>query len=270
MRTNIYLAIIIVGHFLTAGLPAFAESDPGLSCPKLLESDFEYAQSRDLTFKSVEVFRRNNDIGIQQVGSITFKQWIDLPSTDPNIFNYVGLTENGDIFHLVHYGQRVVARLLSGHKTYTEIVLIQGKVLAAVDRLDRVWLYSAAKWNQSPRNNVIRSALIHWASISGTLFGVVANAAPDVLSFGPNVSGLTISIPLSTIAIGSALSSGLLALIQYDRMNTYPDGFVETTKTLSDLKGSDLLFREFDSAYAGFKFEELPAVIPEAQEPIRR
>lgn len=269
-KSILFLNLVLTFSALSLGsLETHAEGWDGDCAPMLAPFKFEKPEARQLAFKDVEVFRQNNNWGQQQVGTITFNEWFDLPSPNSDTFNYVGLTPQGDIYHLVHIGGRNVARLLNGRRQFKKILLFEGGILVALDTKARVFVYSAAQWGESPKSKVIKTAVASWAALNSALLGTLALLAPDIFSYGPELSGFHLSIPVTMLSLASALNGGFISLYKFEHLNTFPDGFVYASESLLQLNSLGMRPSSLDYDYPEFFFKKLPASVPEASEPIR-
>lgn len=183
----------------------------------------EYSQKRPLEFTKTEVFRRNNDIGQQQVGTLHIKKWFELPPYDQGYYNFVGIADDGKLYHVIDWeGKRRLARLLGGQRQFQDLALMNGELLVAVDLQGKIFVYSPDRWAKSPRNKIITQTFL----ISGGLFSAMAASfyvtTPEAFdsSLGPMILGAS--------AVVSFLQTGFWGLFRYERLNTYPDGFIKT------------------------------------------
>lgn len=196
----------------TLSANALATSSAAQTCT------FALAEKRPIEFKNVEVFRRNNNVGQQQVGDLTFEQWFSVGPFAENVENFIGLTKDGHIYHLVKWNNRTVARLLSGHRIFKEIYLRDGRILSAENEKKQILFYSPSAWLTSPKKAVLKH---------GFLSAVGSAAAISAISFVyPDF--LTMDYAQLVAGSGIGLQTFLLMLVRYDYLNTFPDGFVET------------------------------------------
>lgn len=194
---------------------------------------FELNQIRPLVFTNTEVLRRNNDIGQQQVGELRLEKWFELPPYNQGFYNFVGLTSDGKVFHIVDWeGRRRIARLLSGPREFSQLVLVNSEILLALDAKGQVFMYSADLWRKSPKNKIIKQALQIQGGLFATLTSIFYLVAPQSfdVQFLPLIIGTTV--------VMSSMQAGFWALFKYERLNTAPDGFQQLplqAETLADL-----------------------------------
>jgi hypothetical protein len=220
---------------------SFAWAQAPLSCENLFSTEsLVYLNENPITFSQVEVFRRNNDIGIQQKGEMHFEQWSELTFEYLNteldheeVANIIGRTPDGRIYHLIKYQQRTLARLLSGDMRFTHFELSNKGRLVAWNDQGQSWAYSPELWSLSPKKTVLKT----WAKLWGL------TTAPLVLgkiiliedfNFQTEILGMSLSLPLIEIFMASvvAMSSGFAMLSKYEHLNTYPNGFIPLPEPL--------------------------------------
>lgn len=192
-----------------------------------VELTLELTQVRPLVFADTDVFRRNNDIGLQQVGELRLEKWIEI-DFDPkkDYYNFVGLNSEGRIYQAIDWhGQRRIARQLSGEKLYDDLFIINNKILGAVTKEGQVHLYSPYRWRKSPKNRLTGRGLVLWSGVSAlttaALFSWNSEIAP-VLSVAASAA--------------TAMQVGFIMLFHYDRKNTFPDGFIKTKLSIPEGK----------------------------------
>lgn len=198
----------------------------------------ERAQDRPLNFKNVEVYRRNNGVGLQQVGDLRFEKWIELPISRPGADNFIGLTRDWSIYHLVHWQGRSIARLLNGpsgeREEIREIFLFQDEILVAVTSESKVKIYSPLKWLKSPMKSVFQKGAVFWGASTAVGIGALYLLAPDLRAMGMSDELL---LPMSASFIGAAnfMNSFFFMLFHYEHYNTFPDGFVGSSIRFTDV-----------------------------------
>lgn len=195
----------------------FVQNEAPVEVP--LEVTVEVAQVRPLVFADTDVFRRNNDIGLQQVGELRLEKWIEI-DFDPNndYYNFVGLNAEGRIYQAIDWhGQRRIARQLSGEKLYNDLFIINNKILGAVTKEGQVHLYSPRRWRKSPKNRLIGRGLFLWS-------GVSALTTAGLFSWNPEIA----PVLSAAASVATAMQVGFIMLFHYDRQNTFPDGFIKT------------------------------------------
>ncbi|MBX3022226.1 MAG: hypothetical protein KF799_11180 [Bdellovibrionales bacterium] len=245
---------------------AFARTE---ECEARLSFRLEAAQERTLSFRDTEVFRRNNDFGMQQQGDLHFDQWFDLPTGLRTVESFLGLNSEGRIYHVVQWQGRRIARLLSGRLNFKKIWLGTDKILVAADANDRVYLFSPQMWMKPAGKGKVMQSMLIWAA---TTAAVTAGTA-----FATDVTMQEWPLFLSAIATTSGLNSMFIAIYRFDRDNTFPNGFVPTNLSAANLSQlrEQLLERDLKLFMAGDHFappelESLSPQIPrEALEAIR-
>jgi hypothetical protein len=192
-------------------------------CKNLFYFDnIEAPQARSLLFKRLEVFRRNNSLGMQQQGEVTFSRWIEIPPFQENIFNYIALTPEGRLYHVVDGVDRQMARLLSGPLQIEQFYIYKKSVLVAVDSNQRLLFFNPQKWMNKPLKGLLQKGFLAWASITSL-------ATVSLYQFLPDSLGTSSIVLMSGAAgVASAINTFLVMLARYDRLNTYPDGFVDS------------------------------------------
>lgn len=197
------------------------------------------AQNTMLTFKDVEVFRRNNGIGLQQVGEIQFEKWIEVGSEEEfnnGIHSYIGLTKEAKVYHLIQWKNRKIARLLSGVKSIKDIYLSNKETLIAVDQNDHMLMYLHSLWLRSPAASA--KALWLKTTLIGSAAAVTALSLlfPELMNMGYDTGLFTVPIPPVFLSTSIALQSFFMALIHYEYLNNNPDGFTDAYFELYDEK----------------------------------
>lgn len=184
-------------------------------------------EKRPLSFRNVEVFRRNNNIGQQQVGDIHFTQWFEVGSADEHVSSFIGMTSEGHVYHLIQWKDRRVARLLSGERQFKEILMRDGYTLAGLDTQDNLLFYSPSKWLLSPLKSTVKQGLAYTAVGSGAAAAVLAFFFPDLMSMGFDLGFVTAPIAPLFITSSIGFQTFFVMLMRYERLNTFPDGFVD-------------------------------------------
>lgn len=217
---------------------------------------------RTLTFKNVEVFRRNNNLGQQQIGDINLEKWFEIGPLVEGLSNYIGLTKEGKVYHLVQWKDRKIARLLSGKRQIKEISLSEEGLLKAIDDKNERLVYSAAKWNYSPARMLLKKVVTMTSAVTASSTAVLALIFPEVMDMGLHISELTLPFIPVLIASATAMETAFFQVNRFDQMNTYTDGFV----SLNAPNKEDLI----DSTDWSVKnLEALPKPVEEATEAIR-
>ena len=203
-------------------------------CIELFSHKLELPQDRKLTFNNVQVYRRNNNVGLQQVGVIEFQKWIEVGPFAENVYNHVGLTAEGRLYHLVQWKNQRVARLLGGRREFKNFFFLNNEVLAAVDAQNAVFLYAPAKWITSPLKSTLKTGTLITGGFSAALTAAISYFAPEMMTIGFQV-GETM-VPTAGFAIASVvgMNTFFVMLQRYERLNTFPDGFVKTTLVFKD------------------------------------
>lgn len=230
---------ILVALQLAIGLYAAAhECEGDLTRSASAGAALERAQDRPLNFKNVEVYRRNNGVGLQQVGDLQFEKWIELPISRPGAENFIGLTRDRRIYHLVHWRGRSIARLLNGpggeREKIREIFLYRDQILVAVTSESEIKIYSPMKWLKSPMRSVFLKGTGFWGASTAVGIGALYLFAPDLRVMGMSDEFL---LPVSASFIGAVnvMNSFFFMLFHYEHENTFPDGFVPSTIRFTDV-----------------------------------
>jgi hypothetical protein len=203
---------------------------------------FKYTRSQPFT--NVEVFRKNNDMGPQQMGRLSFTVWFELSfefSENAEDTSIVGLTKEGQVYHLIQIGDRRVAYRLNGTKVFKDIsVTNHGKILALTDK-STTEVYSPSLWATPAKEMAVKKWL--------KLFSVAAGIGILGAQFMPpldlpiemtipyiNLTLFNFNFPLYEIILtgAGALSSSFAALSFYQHINTYPDGFMPVDVEFDD------------------------------------
>lgn len=241
-------------------------------CGQLLSQHLESSQVRPLTFPEVEVYRRNNNFGVQQSGRIQFEKWIEIiyPKTDTEAF--IGIAEDQRVYQVVQSKSRKIARLLGGNQNMEEIFVYGHEILIGVDQLKRIYFYSPDKWLRSPIKQIALRNLLIWGgatTASAAAFGFGWNLSPEDAMFYTQISsGMT------------AMSLLFQTINQFDRENTYPSGWVDSGLIFSDLEKlksdlSQLNIGDLETYFSNSHFSPpemnklLPPLPEEATEDIR-
>lgn len=224
-------------------------------------------------FQGVEVFRRNNDIGIQQLGELKLTQWVETHFINNKIQSLVGLSQEGRVFQVVHYGpQRTIARLLSGQQSFKEIYMSEKGQLFAVKSDGSVHAYLSNKWAQSPLRKIIKDAGKLWLATSLSLVALTKSFTESsemivlVESTLANFTALDLTISAATL-----LSVTLNMSNRFQSLNTLPDGFTKTSFTKANLneKAAQWSANERPTDFVPPDADKLPGKIHEAgTEPI--
>lgn len=230
-------------------LPLFAAFAFGNVCSdvfKRIAVEPEYSQVRPLVFSSTEVFRRNNNIGIQQLGELRLEKWIELKPYSDKAYNFIGLTKSGRIYQVVDWnGQRSVARLLSGDKVFEDVFLLNQKKLGAIDYEGRVHFYSPIIWARSPLKSILKRGALLWSGV--TLIGSVSLHQMTGELWSKAESNLLMLAPTVFVGLISGLQTALVMTSRYDHLNTHPDGFFSTQIQVTGFADLNRVLRAMDS-----------------------
>lgn len=209
---------IILGFILSIGLLLPLNASADCSDVFLVNLEFKQAHNWPMVFNHVEVFRRNNNMGMQQFGEIKLARWIDLPFTGYD-HNFVGISDTGRIYHIIKYENRTIARPISGQRSFTDIFVAEPGLIAAVDYEGKIEIYDPLAWTK--RGGLKSTAIFGvsmWTALTG---GTLALA----YSYG-------VQIPMEFLAAfvggSSALQTSFVMMFEYMQNNTFPDGFVKT------------------------------------------
>lgn len=211
------MRVLLSIFILSVSLNSFAKNDCTLAL----------ASQSPLLFRNVEVFRRNNNIGLQQVGDIRFKEWFEVGPFVDGVSNFIGLTDEGSIYHLVQWQNRRVARLLSGEKKFQSIHFQNNSELKARDESGQLLTYSAIKWLTSPVKSIVKEGLTITAIGSATAVATLAYFFPDVMAMGFDTAFFKIPIMPVFLSGSIAFQTFFVMLFRYERLNTFPDGFTD-------------------------------------------
>lgn len=184
--------------------------------------NIEAPQERTLLFKRLEVFRRNNNIGPQQQGEQMFDRWIEIPPFQENIFNYIALTPEGRLYHVVDGMDRQIARLLSGPLQIKQFYIYKKSILVAVDSDQRVLFFDPKRWMKSPLGGLTQKGFMVWAGITTTVTLAMYQFLPEALS------SQSLMLLSGVTGVAAGINTFLVMLARYDRLNTYPNGFVDS------------------------------------------
>jgi hypothetical protein len=116
-------------------------------CSHILNSE-ELLQARlsPVNLLNVEILRQNNTMGPQQTGDFKFVKWFELGFVLNDYSSTVGLTENGNLFHvLVYDNKRTFARKLNGARPIKDFQTTNKGTLLAFDG-ERSFAFSAKVW----------------------------------------------------------------------------------------------------------------------------
>ena len=176
------------------------------------------SEQRPLNFRNVEVFRRNNTVGLQQKGELNFEKWFEVGPESKEVVGFIGLTKDGRVYHVLQWKTRRIAYLLSGVRTIKDIYLDNKERLIVVDQKNQVWLYSPSKWLSSPVKSIVAKGVAMTTAGSAAIWGTLAIFFPDLIQSSPLVpTFLSISIGFQTF---------FTMLTRYEYLNNQPDGFV--------------------------------------------
>ncbi|MCB0362896.1 MAG: hypothetical protein KDD35_09240 [Bdellovibrionales bacterium] len=202
---------------------------------ELIPLELQSTVHSPFSIKGVEVFRRNNSVGLQQLGTLTLKQWIRIenPLSD-KLSQYIGLTKEGSVYHLVNWQDRHIARLLSGEKKFTDLVWAKPNSLIAIDSHGYLHFYSGAKWLFSPLKKLIRKGFINWTLVTSTLSLSLHYILQT--SLGPGVDIPSLSLPMIGVLVypASTMLTGFGIIRKFEHQNTFPDGFVPLNLKYTD------------------------------------
>ncbi|NCN42204.1 hypothetical protein GW916_13255 [bacterium] len=265
------LKIIVSLLMILTSLSSFASEET--PCPDLLLSDLIPSEERPLTIPDVEVYRRNNNIGQQQKGSIEFSKWMDLHVENPSWQNTLGITPDGRVFHVVQSKTKRVGRLLSGTQNIKEIYLYKHQVLVAVDSSNNVFLFSPRQWLTSPLKTSVKRGLLLWGGSAALAMIGVHLGEPLTIERLPEVIGY--------VSAMTALTSFFAIVQRFDRINTFPNGLQKTDwtsqrpkdliKNLSSKDIEDLKVYFSEDHFTAPDLDRLEPTGPEsAQEDIRK
>ena len=178
---------------------------------------------------------------MQQLGNITVKKWFEMHSSEKSkTQSLIGLTEKGEIFHIIHFGpQRTIARLLSGTTSFKNIIHTSSGHVLGVDSIGAIHIYLPKKWsNNSTWSNIKHTGKLILATSLAFMAaskGIGADTFPII--FKTSIERLDFTFLDAAIFTTSTLSSGYLSLLRYEHNNTYPHGFHKTHLTsLNNLK----------------------------------
>lgn len=206
-----------------------------VQCSSFLDEEYVlYEHINEDSYGKTEIFRRNNNIGPQQYGTITFQRWFELTFefNELDILNepptsIVGLTKEGRLYHVVKFKERTIARLLSGEHVFTSFQVSNKGRIMAWDQKGHSHFYSAPLWNTSP----LKALKKHWFKMWG--FTSVAAAVASNVFMGPipfpvEFFGFVFNFPMAELIYSGAagMTSGFSMLSRYEQLNTYPNGFI--------------------------------------------
>ncbi len=235
--------------FILAAIFLSFEARAGLSCHELVQSaeiqtSVEWSQHRPLVFTNTEVHRRNNNMGQQQVGELRLDSWFELPPYDSGFYNFVGITKGGQIYHVIDWeGHRRIARLLSGTRLYVELYLLNGQLLVAQDQNGDLFVYSPEVWRKSPLKKIVKQAMAFNSLLFISATSIFYSMAPSA------VEELLFPIVASVIGVSTSLQTSFWALFKYERLNTYPDGFIKTAWNRNDSIDAEVAVRQIDERF---------------------
>lgn len=223
MLKTLRLHILIIVLITAISLSGVAQS---YQCMDLFSLTLvENSQERPLTFKKVEVLRRNNHVGLQQVGDIQFEKWIEVGPFAEGVYNQIGLTKEGKLYHLVNWKSRKIARLLSGDQFFKSLFLFKNKFIIAVDFSGEVFVFSPSKWLLSPLKDSLRRGIAIWTGTSLAVTALVGLVFPDMVGAGSQ-SFSNLSMTAGFVATITAMNTFFIMVQRYDRLNTFPNGFI--------------------------------------------
>lgn len=216
-------------NFLFLGLFLFSTNALAQSeCREIFSIfNFEETQIRPVDFKDVDIYRRNNNNGVQQyLPNLRFQAYTDITPYSKDLANTVGLTSEGKIYHAVRVKDRSVARLLSGDARYQHFWLSSSGTLIGVRQDGRVMMYSPKRWWRSPVPGLVGHAVGAWLGSWGALVFAMDRLVPHAMEY----SFLDTGMQLMTVftGFGLAMSHAFYNLQRYSTLNTATDGFSAT------------------------------------------
>lgn len=222
-------------------------------------------------FSDVDIFRRNNDVGLQQNGTLGFVKWFKLDADVENQ-SYIGLTEDGVLYHLVPFSsERPMARRLSGQKQIADFWLTQEtQELVVVDQQGRSFVYRSHIWSRSPLRALLRRAGASWLAMTAVTIALLKSQfSPDDVTLLQNL--LTVQGYEPVVPIAWLMTFLFPMLRYYESSNTFPEGLArirwqpgeplnEALLATTRLEGEPLFPPEF--------FEDVPSTSHIHSEPI--
>ena len=221
-------------------LLVFETSLASLSCDAVFAKEVElYQNINEVTHNQVEFFNRNNNIGLQYRGDLTFKVWTELSFKEvdgQSMYSVVGLTQAGTLYHLVGVGQRKLARKLSGHEVIEGFRLTNKGRILAWNNKNQTLNYSEPVWLTPIGRRLARRFMATWG-----ITAVGALTLVKVLQSYLWHQGMDISVPIETfmgifklpifesmVVFASGLSAGFTQIHYYENLNMNPNGFTVT------------------------------------------
>ena len=199
-----------------------------------------YQNTNVIFFNNVDVFRQNNNIGPQQRGKLRLEKWIDFTLD----FEYkstansaIGLTAEGQLYHVVTFEGRTIARLLNGQEQFKDFKMLESGEIIVLDVRDRTQVYFPHLWETSPKKVVMKKGLMYWGLSSAVTIGaklaLVGSTGTVPLM---EISQFTVGIPiLETMIIATAgMNTGLVMANKYYHMISYPNGFIPLEVSYND------------------------------------
>ncbi len=196
-----------------------------------------YLNENPITHSDVEFFNKNNNIGLQYRGLLSFKQYSELSYREINkqpYYSVVGLTESGTLYHLITIGDRKLARKLSGKKDLAGFRLSSKGRLLAWDQNNNSYFFSETLWMRPTSKIIIKNFAKAWGLTS--LGAVTILQVLKAYFWDPNMNFNipietflgTIQFPLieTMFTFASGLSSGFAQLFRYEDLNNNPDGLI--------------------------------------------
>lgn len=205
----------------------------------LNEEELLYLNQNEIYFSQAEIFRRNNDYGLQQLGGLKFILWSELtfefnPELQSQASTIVGLTTSGEIYHLIKFNDRTIARKLSGTSIFKTFSLTNKGRLLAIDENNNNFLFSADLWLESPKKSILKRWLKLWGTVSVGAIGAKFILLNDYY-LPIEIFNRTVNLPALEVFFSSvvALSSGFAMLSRYEHLNTHPNGFIKISNSYS-------------------------------------
>lgn len=216
--------IFIILSFVHADSSGLTQLVP-LSCEKLfLKPTMHQSVDRIMTFRRVELSRRNNAIGPQQLGDINIQKWRELDFNQSSVEVFIGLDKQGKMFHLVKTQGRTIGRLLGGQQRFQDFFVTEDGKLFAIDFDGQVHAFKSKNWFN--KKNYILTGVGEWALTSAVVMGGLKLLWPEynTVSVGAGMQSYVPMIDVSLLtSLGLAKFFGILNRYYY--ANTFPDGF---------------------------------------------